>query len=119
MMFDSVLIAVCDTVPFPAGVVANATPLAFTRFAVVKNAFFKPVIFVLLVPTISVPGDMNCASAYTAATEDTSLIFSESVLVSAPQSPSASINVAALFSPAPASPPCESTYTCVEDVGHV
>ena len=120
MMLASVLIVLCGAVPLPAGVVAKAAPFAlFTRFATVMNPFTMPVTFVLLVPIAVLPGVMNCDSAYTVATDVTSLMCTYVDEVNALQSPRAAIITAALFVTPPELPPVATTYTCVDAVGQV
>src|ERR1017187_6035805 len=74
--FASVLISACDTVPFPAGVVASATPVdSVSRFAAFANAFAIPVCASAVpeLPTC-VASVANPAIAYAAAIVDTSFI---------------------------------------------
>jgi hypothetical protein len=52
-IFASVLISVCGTVPLPAGVVANATPVeSVARFAAFAKAFATPT-FASAVPELA------------------------------------------------------------------
>jgi hypothetical protein len=120
MMLASALILVCGTTPFPAGVVVRAVPCVESiRLFTVENAFTNPRTLVLLVPTAVVPGFIKGDSAYTAATDETSLTSATASLPSSLQLLRAAIKTALLLSPAPASPPVATTYTCALAEGQV
>jgi hypothetical protein len=129
MLFANALIVACGAVPFPAGVAANAVPVAtFTRLFTSENEFASPMPFVLLVPKCVASLPINAASAYTDATVVTSLIkmklFGSSVYPPPCKlhGPSAAINaIAALFVPgaSPGLPPVATIYNWLVDDGHV
>jgi hypothetical protein len=122
-IFASVLISACGTVPFPAGVVAGATPVEIvSRFVAFANAFAIPV-SASVVPELPtcVASVANPAIAYAAATVDTSFTtmyeigdVPERKFPPVGQLPSAAINPAAAFAPVPSpgSPPSAYKYTC-------
>jgi len=120
IMFASVLIVLSDTIPFPAGVTASATPeVTLARLAAVVKAFTSPVTFVLLVPTALLPGVIKPESAYTAATDVTSFRMTNVPGPMLPQLPSAAIRTDFGFTPEPVFPPTDTRYVDAEAVGHV
>jgi len=125
----SVFISACGTIPFVAGVYAYATPAGSEEiFAAFANAVAIPAA-APAVPELDtcVASVANPASAYAAATVDTSFTHTYGSAFTLPvlgQAPTAAIKVAAGLLPPLSDPPSAYTYTCEPEVqiapaGHV